>query len=164
MAIGDALAIALMEARGFTAEDFAVVHPGGQLGRNLHLKISDAMHPLHRVACVSADDAIRSVVVAMTKYPLGAACVISAGNRLEGLITDGDLRRVLQFHDDLRTLRASDVMTCEPIVVDHAQRLHDALAVMEDRESQLSLVPVLQADTRECLGLLRLHDVYSARV
>jgi len=162
MAIGHALAIALMQARGFTAEHFSRLHAGGQLGRNLRLRVGDAMHRGDEVAWVAPEDSLKHVVIAMSQRPLGAACVVSPSGTLIGLITDGDVRRALQAHDDIRVLRACDVMTERPSTLAPEALLHEALAFMEDRPSQISVVPVMDAEHR-CLGLLRLHDIYRGR-
>jgi arabinose-5-phosphate isomerase len=162
LALGHALAIALMQARGFTAEHFSRLHTGGQLGRNLRLRVGDAMHCGDEVAWVGPDDSLKHVVIAMSRHPLGAACVVSPSRTLVGLITDGDVRRALEAHDDIRTLRACDVMTARPSTLGEEALLHEALAFMEDRQSQISVVPVVDAEHR-CLGLLRLHDIYQGR-
>ena len=106
LAVGDALACTLIQARGFTAEDFARYHPGGQLGRNLNLRVSQVAQKPDRVAWLSPSASLKEVVIAMTSYPLGAACVVDGESRLIGLITDGDLRRALVAHDDIRLLSA----------------------------------------------------------
>jgi arabinose-5-phosphate isomerase len=162
LALGDALAIALMQARAFTAEHFSRLHAGGQLGRNLRTRVGDAMHRGDEVAWVKPEDSLKHVVIAMSRHPLGAACVLSPAGQLSGLITDGDVRRALQDHDDIRTLRAADVMTLRPSTLSPDTLLHEALAFMEDRPSQISVVPVMD-DTGRCLGLLRLHDIYQGR-
>jgi arabinose-5-phosphate isomerase len=162
MALGDALAIALMQARNFTREDFHRRHPGGSLGAGLRLTVREVMHGAGDVACVRPDDSLREVVIAMTRHPLGAACVLAAGGSLAGLITDGDLRRALEKHEDIRTLRASDVMTAQPIVTGPDARLLDALRLMEERPSQISVLPVVVSEDGRWLGLLRLHDIYQA--
>jgi arabinose-5-phosphate isomerase len=162
LALGDALAIALMQARAFTAEHFSRLHAGGQLGRNLRMRVGDAMHRGDEVAWVKPEDSLKHVVIAMSQHPLGAACVVSPAGLLTGLITDGDVRRALQDHDDIRTLRAADVMTPRPSTLSPDTLLHEALAFMEDRPSQISVVPVVD-DTGLCLGLLRLHDIYQGR-
>jgi arabinose-5-phosphate isomerase len=159
MALGDALAVALMQARRFTPEDFARYHPAGQLGRNLLLRVHDVMHTGDAVAWVSVDDTLREVVIRMTTRPLGAACVVRADGILEGLITDGDLRRALQQYDDIRGLCAKDVMTRTPTTVLVDTHLKEALHLMEDRPRQISVLPVLGADHR-CVGLVRIHDIY----
>jgi len=160
MALGDALASALMEARHFTHEDYARYHGGGQLGRNLLVTVREAMHPLDAVACVGMDDSIKAVVLAMTSYPLGAACVLTAEGALAGIITDGDLRRALQAHDDLWSLRASEIMTASPISVRPEAKLMEAMQLMENRPSQISVLPVV-APPKRCLGLIRIHDIYN---
>jgi arabinose-5-phosphate isomerase len=156
MALGDALAVTLMKARRFTPEDFAVFHPAGQLGRNLLHSVEEVMHS---APCVGPEDSLKRVVIAMTERPLGGACVVNADGTLAGLITDGDLRRALSAHDDIRELRAADVMTRSPVMVSPDARLHEALRLMEDRPSQISVLPVVDASDR-CIGLLRLHDLY----
>jgi len=160
LSLGHALAVALMQARGFTPEQFSRFHPGGQLGRNLRLKVSEAMHSGGEVAWASPGDSLKQVVIAMTARPLGAACVVDDQGRLAGLITDGDLRRALQMHDDIRSLGAADVMTGRPTTVAPDARLADALRLMEDRPSQISVLPVVDPADGRCVGLLRIHDVY----
>jgi arabinose-5-phosphate isomerase len=159
LAIGDALACALMYARRFSDEDFARYHPSGQLGRSLNLLVADVMHSGATVAWVDPDAKLRDVVVAMTRYPLGAACVVDGGRALQGIITDGDLRRALQAHDDIRYLTAAEIMTAHPITISSSMTLKEAAQVMEDRPSQISVLPVV-GGAGECLGLLRIHDVY----
>jgi arabinose-5-phosphate isomerase len=162
MAIGDALAVAVMQARCFTPEEFAFYHPAGQLGRNLSLTVREVMHGEDATAWARPEDPLKAVVIAMSRCPLGAACVVDAERRLLGLITDGDLRRALEAHDDIRPLRAADIMTAEPTTVSPAARLDHALRLMEDRPSQIAVLPVVEAERGRCLGLLRLHDVYQA--
>jgi len=157
LALGDALASALMCARQFTVADYARFHPGGQLGRNLTLTVREAMH--REAAWVGANDTLKQVVVAMTHQPLGAACVVDNARQLLGMITDGDLRRALQAHDDIRALRACDIMSRTPTTIHPAARLTEALRLMEDRPSQISVLPVVEADGC-CAGVLRLHDIY----
>jgi arabinose-5-phosphate isomerase len=159
MALGHALAIALMRARNFTPEEFGRFHPGGQLGRNLKLSVCQVMHPLEEIAVVAPDTALKQVIIAMTNRPWGAACVVGPGSSLAGLFTDGDLRRALTAHDDIRTLRIADVMTRSPIFIGPEATLGEALEMMESRPSQISVLPVVRADG-VTLGLLRLHDIY----
>jgi arabinose-5-phosphate isomerase len=163
LAMGDALAMAVMQARRFTPAEFAVYHPAGQLGRNLELAVRSVMHSGDEVAWAQAEDPLRQVVIAMTRRPLGAACVIDGEGRLAGLITEGDLRRALERHEDIRPLRAGGIMTTTPSTIGPDARLHEALRMMEDRPSQIYVLPVVDPGTRRCLGLLRLHDIYHAR-
>jgi arabinose-5-phosphate isomerase len=162
LSLGHALAVTLMRARNFGVEDFGRFHPGGHLGRSLRLTVRHVMHGSDEVAWVRSDDSLKQVVIAMTHYPHGAACVVDHSHRLIGLITDGDVRRALQAHDDIRRLRASEVMTPDPTTIAPDTRLQDALRLMEDRPSQISVLPVLDPASRICLGLLRLHDIYRA--
>ena len=160
LALGDALAIGLMERRGFTPEDFARFHPSGQLGRNLRLSVSQVMHPLERVATAAAEDPLRKVVIEMTQRSLGAACVLDSEGRLVGIVTDGDVRRALQSHDDIRGVIARDVMTARPAKVSPGASVHEALRIMEDRPSQIAVLPVVDETTGRFVGLVRLHDLY----
>src|SRR5579872_5706059 len=143
LALGHALAIALMCARNFTPEEFGRFHPGGQLGRNLKLSVRQAMHAGDEVAFVSPDAALRDVIIAMTERPLGGACVVAADGCLAGFVTDGDLRRALTAHDDIRGLRAADVMTARPVTIGPDATLGEALELMERRPSQISVLPVV---------------------
>jgi arabinose-5-phosphate isomerase len=158
LALGHALAIALMSARNFTPEEFARFHPGGQLGRNLHLSVREAMHEGDAIARVGPDASLKEVIIAMTQRPLGGACVISQDGSLVGFITDGDLRRALTNHDDIRELCARDAMTARPVTVGPDATLGYALELMERRSSQISVLPVVDASGR-AVGIIRLHDV-----
>jgi len=162
LALGDALAAALMTKRGFAATDFARFHPAGQLGRNLLLTVGEALQPLERCAVVAAETSLRDTVIAMTRHPHGAACILGADGVLAGLITDGDLRRALSRGVDLNLAKAGDIMTKNPIRTHPAVSLGDAARVMEDRPSQISVLPVTDPTTQRCLGLLRIHDIYQA--
>jgi arabinose-5-phosphate isomerase len=162
LALGHALAIALMRARNFTPEEFGRFHPGGQLGRNLRLSVAEAMHTGDTVARVSPGASLKEVIIAMTRCPLGAACVLESDGSLAGLITDGDLRRALTNHDDIRNLCATDVMTSHPVSIGPEARLGDALERMERRNSQISVLPVVDSEGL-ALGLLRLHDIFRTR-
>jgi arabinose-5-phosphate isomerase len=160
LALGDALAVALMMARRFTDQDFARYHPAGQIGRNLWLKVSDVMHQNEAVAWVKPETPLRQVIIAMSQRPLGAACVVDENFLLLGIITDGDLRRTLVTQEDIRLLRASDCMTRQPITITPEASLRQATRMMEDRPSQISVLPVVDPLNQRCLGLIRIHDIY----
>jgi arabinose-5-phosphate isomerase len=162
LVLGHALTVALMRARNFSVDDFGRYHPGGHLGRSLRLTVTDVMHGREEIAWAWPEDSLKKVVVAMSHYPLGAACVTDAAGKLRGLITDGDLRRALESHDDIRGLAAADVMTANPVTISPQARLLDALRLMEDRPSQISVLPVIDPSNNQCLGLLRVHDIYRA--
>lgn len=159
LAVGHALAVALMAARGFGPEQFHRFHPSGQLGHNLRMRVREVMHVNGEVAWVAANDSLKHIVIEMSRRPLGAACVVTS-DQLLGLVTDGDVRRALQNHDDIRGLSAADVMTRLPITVGPDELVHDALRLMEDRASQISVLPVVDPQTHACLGLIRIHDIY----
>jgi len=160
LALGDALAVALMQARRFSDKDFARYHPAGQLGRNLWLKVADVMHQDEAVAWVKPETPLRQVIIAMSQHPLGAACVVNEDRLLLGIITDGDLRRVLLTHEDIRGLQAAECMTRQPITIAPQASLKEATRLMEDRPSQISILPVLEPETQRCLGVIRIHDIY----
>jgi arabinose-5-phosphate isomerase len=159
LAVGHALAIALMSARNFTPEEFGRFHPGGQLGRNLRLSVREAMHSGDEVAGVSPGASLRDVIIEMTRRPMGGACVVRPDGSLAGFITDGDLRRTLTNHDDIRELRAEDAMTRTPVTIGPEANLSEALELMEQRPSQISVLPVVDGSGR-ALGLIRIHDIY----
>jgi arabinose-5-phosphate isomerase len=159
LAMGHGLAIALMCARNFTPEEFGKFHPGGQLGRNLRLSVGEAMHGEDEVAMVTPGTALKDVIIAMTRRPMGGACVVGEGGVLAGFVTDGDLRRALTNHDDIRGLTAGDAMTARPVTIGPEATLGQALELMERRRSQISVLPVVDGDGR-ALGVLRIHDIY----
>lgn len=163
LALGDALAAVLMKVRDFQPLDFARNHPGGQLGRNLWLHVADVMHGPGRVAFVQPSATLKEVVIAMTQFPLGAACILDEQNRLVGIITDGDVRRAFRKYDDIRLLTAEQVMISTPTTIAPDATLALAVERMEKRASQISVLPVV-ADDGECLGLLRIHDIYQANL
>jgi arabinose-5-phosphate isomerase len=159
LSMGHALAIALMCARRFTPEEFGRFHPGGQLGRNLRLSVAEVMHGREESARVAPEAPLRDVIIAMTRQPLGGACVVAPDGSLIGFLTDGDLRRALTAHDDIRTLSAGDVMTAAPVTIGPEASLGEALERMERRPSQISVLPVVD-DAGKALGILRLHDIF----
>ena len=157
-AIGDALALAVMQARNMNHQDFAERHPAGQLGRNLRVTVRQVMHTGDEVAWAEPEVSMRAVIIAMNRCPLGAAVVVSGSGRLEGVVTDGDLRRALRDNEDIRQVCARDVMTAHPVTIGPDATLQEAMRLMEDRPSQISVLPVVE-DGR-CTGLVRLHDLY----
>ena len=120
------------------------------------------MHPIDEVARVAPEASLKDVIIAMTQRPLGGACVAGDDDLLAGFITDGDLRRSLTTHDDIRGLCARDVMSVRPVTIGPDATLGDALECMERRPSQISVLPVVDAEGR-ALGLIRLHDVFTAK-
>jgi len=164
MAIGDALAAVLMTAKQFNQEDFARFHPGGNLGRRLKLHVMDIMTPLDKVAVVTPKQSIKETILLMTKKPQGAAIVSDDSEKLIGVITDGDLRRGFAQNGNINELMVIDVMNNNPIFIYSNARLQDAVTLMEDRISQISVLPVLDESDDKCVGLLRLHDIYQSKL
>jgi len=160
LAIGDALAMTLMRVKRLTPEDFAMNHPGGRLGKRLTLKVSDLMHGGDENPTVKASATLIEAVRAISRGGLGAVNVVDASGRLEGVITDGDVRRALQRVEleDLAALTCEGLMTRRPVVVAPDMLAHAALQLMENRPSQIAVLPVVEPDGR-CVGLLRLHDI-----
>jgi arabinose-5-phosphate isomerase len=160
LAVCDALAMTLMSVKRLTPEDFALNHPGGRLGKRLTLKVSDLMHGGEENPTVVTDATLLEVVQAISRGGLGAVNVLRDGGRLAGVVTDGDVRRALQRVklEDLSELNAADVMTREPVVVAPEMLAHAALQLMENRPSQIAVLPVVDGDGRS-VGLLRLHDI-----
>ncbi len=157
LALGDALALTVMELKGVTREAFAANHPSGRLGRRLTLRVRDVMHDDR--PGVGPETALLEVVGAITEGGLGAVNIIDADGRLLGIITDGDVRRALQSRElaELGSLCADEVMTREPVVTGPDAMAYEALKLMEDRPSQIAVLPVVE-DAR-CVGLVRLHDL-----
>lgn len=161
LVIGDALAIALLEARGFSAEDFAFSHPGGSLGRRLLLKVSDIMHSGDRLPLVNSGTALKAVLLEITQKGLGMAGIVSATGTLLGIYTDGDLRRTLDQGLDIRTVLVDDVMTSAPITVSADQLAAEAVEVMQQKKINALLVT---NQSNHPVGALNMHDLLRAGV
>jgi len=161
MAIGDALALTLLEERGFSAEDFARLHPGGALGRRL-TRVEDLMHGGDAMPLVGEDTAFKETLVEITSKRLGLTGVLSASGELRGVITDGDLRRALERTADPRLLRARDLMTTSPKTITGSALAAEAVALME-RHAITSLF-VLADGSRRPAGVIHLHDLLRAGV
>jgi arabinose-5-phosphate isomerase len=159
LAIGDALALAVMDAKGVTPEGFAANHPSGRLGRRLTLRVRDVMHSGDECPTAGPDAVLLDVVHAISSGGLGAVPIVDGDEHLMGIVTDGDLRRTLERCDaeGLTGLRASDMMTAEPVVTEPDAMAAEALRLMEDRPSQIAVLPVV--DGERCEGLVRLHDL-----
>lgn len=158
LAIGDAIAMTLMQIKGLTPEDFAFNHPSGRLGKRLTLKVSDLMHA--DAPTVTAQAPLIEVIAAISKGGLGAATVTDTDGKLLGIITDGDLRRTFEKTDQSNwaTIHSHDIMTANPVTIAAQCLAYDALQRMENRPSQISVLPVVDSIHRS-LGIVRLHDV-----
>jgi arabinose-5-phosphate isomerase len=160
LAIGDALALTVMQIKGLTPEDFALNHPAGRLGKRLTLRVSDLMRKGDDNPTVLPSASWLEVVSAITRGGLGAVNVVSDAGMLAGIITDGDLRRAVQKinPEDFRTLSAEGLMTRNPTTTTPDELAYAALQLMENRPSQISVLPVVDGERRS-VGLLRLHDL-----
>ena len=160
LAIGDALAMTLMKVKGLTQDDFASNHPAGQLGKRLTLRVADLMHGDSENPTIAVGSSWVEVVRAISKGGLGAVCVVDSSGYLAGIITDGDLRRAIEQteHSSLAQLTGDDFMTRKPIVTTPELLAYDALRLMEDRPSQISVLPVVDGEGK-CVGLIRVHDI-----
>ena len=161
LAIGDALASVLMVQRGFDKKDFARNHPGGELGKQLALKVESVMHPLNDVAQIDENDSISSCASKMTEKPLGAALHLD-NDILKGIVTEGDLRKSIASTNDLSN-SILDFINNNPISINPSISILDAMKVMEDRHSQISCLPVIDSNGK-CLGLVTLHDLYQTKL
>ncbi len=162
LVMGDALAIALLEARGFTDEDFARSHPAGTLGRRLLLHISDIMHVGEQIPCIDADANLSTALVEMTRKGLGMTAIVDAQQRLLGVFTDGDLRRAVDNKNvDLRTTPVTRLMTAQPKTITGDKLAIEAARLMEAHKIHALLV--VDADNR-IVGALNIHDLLRARV
>ncbi|MGD1913457.1 MAG: SIS domain-containing protein [Rivularia sp. (in: cyanobacteria)] len=160
LAIGDALAMTLMQVKGLTPEDFALNHPAGRLGKRLTLRVMDLMHGGNENPKILTTATWLEVISAISQGGLGAVNVVNNHGRLLGIITDGDLRRTLQktHPTKLEGLISDAIMSKNPITVSPFCLAYKALQLMENRPSQISVMPVVD-EQGICLGLIRLHDI-----
>jgi arabinose-5-phosphate isomerase len=161
LVLGDALAIALLEARGFTAEDFAFSHPGGALGRRLLLKVENVMHAGDSLPRVKRGTSLRDALLEMTQKGLGMTVVTEDDGRLAGIFTDGDLRRTLDRNIDVRQSIIDDVMTAHSKTARAEMLAAEALKIMEDHK--ISSLVVID-DNHQPIGALNMHDLLRAGV
>ncbi len=161
LAMGDALAVALLEARGFTAEDFALSHPGGALGRRLLLRISDIMRTDEAIPRVNQDTPLKEALVEMSRKGLGMTAVLDTEGRLQGIYTDGDLRRTLDRAVDLHTTPVAEVMTRDCKTATPEMLAAEALKLME--KNKINALLILD-DGGRLAGALNMHDLLRAGV
>lgn len=154
MAVGDALAVCLLELRNFSVRDFAEYHPGGSLGKQLYLKVSD-IYLQHKLPAVSADTPLKDVIIEISGKRLGCTSVLDGNNNLLGIITDGDLRRMLQKDTRLDNIKARDIMTPSPKTIEK-----DAFAVQALHVMQLAnITQLVVMDGAKVAGFIHLHDL-----
>ncbi|MBT1701968.1 KpsF/GutQ family sugar-phosphate isomerase [Chryseosolibacter indicus] len=154
VAMGDALAVCLLELRNFSSSDFAEFHPGGSLGKQLYLKVSD-IYVHHQLPEVSPDAPLRDVILEISSKRLGCTSVLDGNKILLGIITDGDLRRMLQKGEDLNKIRASEIMTTNPKSIQKDEYAVKALQVMQ----QNNITQLVVMDGNKVAGFIHLHDL-----
>lgn len=156
MALGDALAVCLVEARGFTSQDFARLHPGGSLGKQLYLKVSD-IYPDNEKPLVYENDSLEKVILEISGKRLGATAVLNTAGQLTGVITDGDLRRMLVRYEDIKKLKARDLMSPGPKTIGPDDYAVKALNIMQ--ENNISQLIVWDEAEGKVLGFVHLHNL-----
>lgn len=161
LVLGDAIAVSLLELRGFKPEDFALSHPGGSLGRRLLTKVSDIMHSGDRLPMVFTDSSLKDAVFEISKKGLGLTAVIDNGEKLCGVITDGDLRRLLDHDIDIRTTKAVDIMNKTPKLLKSTDLATIAVELMEKHKITGFLVV---DDKLKLVGAFNLHDLFKAKL
>jgi arabinose-5-phosphate isomerase len=162
LALGDALAVALLDARGFGSSDYAMHHPGGTLGRKLLLHVSDIMHTGERLPRVGLGATLKEAILEISKKGLGMTAIVSDDGRLAGLFTDGDLRRTLEKHEDLRGLKVAEVMTRNPRTIGPARLAAEAAQMMQAHHVSGRLLVV--DDAGVLLGAVHVDDLLRAGV
>jgi len=162
LALGDALAVALLESRGFRSEDFAMHHPGGALGRRLLVHVADIMRTGEQLPRNAPDALLPEAIVEMSKKGIGMTAVVDENDRLLGIFTDGDLRRTLEKHDNIRGVRVGEVMTRNPTTIAAGKLAAEAAQVLEQKSLGGRLV-VLDLEGRY-VGALTFHDLLAAGV
>ncbi|KLN64023.1 KpsF/GutQ family sugar-phosphate isomerase [Vibrio sp. VPAP30] len=160
LVMGDALAMALMQARGFTAEDFALSHPGGALGRKLLLKLSDIMHTGEDLPLVTPSTVVRDALLEISQKGLGMTAVVDEHQQLIGIFTDGDLRRTLDKRIDIHTSLIGEVMTVNPTTATPNMLAAEGLNLMQDK----SISGLILCDNGKVVGALNMHDLLKAGV
>jgi arabinose-5-phosphate isomerase len=161
LVMGDALAVALLEARGFSAEDFARSHPGGRLGRRLLLHVEDIMHSGEHIPTVTQDTPLSAALLEITRKALGMTAVVDGADRVLGVFTDGDLRRTLDRAIDIHRTPVGEVMTARCKTIEPHQLAVEALKLMEDHK--VNALPVVDEGGR-LVGALNMHDLLRAGV
>lgn len=161
LALGDALAVALLEARGFTAEDFAFSHPGGALGKRLLLRVQDVMHGNGEMPQVSADTPLREALSEMSSKGFGMTLVLQDNGQLAGIFTDGDLRRCVDNDLDINRLSTGEVMTANPSIINQGILAAEALGIMQSKKITALVV---KDDDANVIGILHMHDLLRAGI
>ncbi|MQF94064.1 MAG: KpsF/GutQ family sugar-phosphate isomerase [SAR202 cluster bacterium] len=159
LVVGDALAMTLMKERGFTAENFALLHPGGQLGKRLLVKVQDIMRGGDDNPAVHIEETIQNLLLVISAKRCGAASIVDDEGHLKGLVTDRDIRKILEDHRDIFSLGIEDIMNPSPTHIYYHEKAFDALNMMEQRKHPILVLPVLEQESDRVVGMLHLHDL-----
>jgi arabinose-5-phosphate isomerase len=154
LAMGDALAVCLIEGRNFSSSDFAKYHPGGSLGKKLYLKVSD-IYPHNPLPVVTEDSSIKQIIIEISGKRLGATAVVDDKGELTGVVTDGDLRRMLNTFSDIGNIKAIDIMTKSPKTIDHDEYAVNALNLMQN----MNITQVIVVKDNKVAGFVHIHDL-----
>ncbi|NEM97970.1 KpsF/GutQ family sugar-phosphate isomerase [Pontibacter burrus] len=155
LALGDALAVCLLEARGFSSADFARLHPGGSLGKRLYLKVED-IYKQNQAPRVTENANLRQIIIEISSKRLGATAVVKENsNELVGIITDGDLRRMLDKYESTEGIKASDIMTASPLTIEPDQYAAEAMAIMQEK----NITQLIVTNSGQFEGFVHLHDL-----
>ena len=157
--MGDALAMSLMKMRGFEPDQFALLHPGGQLGKRLLLTVSDVMRSGDRNPVVRTEDSVRHMLYEITSKLSGAVSVVDESGYLKGLVTDYDIRRVLEEGLDFFSLTIPEIMNSDPVHFWSDDNIANVLTMMEDRSKPILVAPVLDRNSKKAVGFIHLHDL-----
>ena len=158
LAVGDAFAVALLERKGFTKEDFAKSHPGGSLGKQLLLSIGDIMHTGEEIPIVYSDDSLSVGLIEMSQKALGMTAVVDKDNQLAGIFTDGDLRRTLESSIDIKATKMFDVMTAKPFVLSADTLAYNAVNLIQEKK----ITSIIVTKEKKVIGALNIHDLFRA--
>lgn len=161
LAVGDAIAITLMKMKGLSEQDFARLHPGGQLGKRLLLTVEDVMRKGPDNPVIPATQNIKEMLARITSFRVGAISIVNEREELVGLVTDYDIRRVLESEQNLFSLRITDIMNPKPAVIPADEKAVRALEIMRDRHKPTAVLPVVDG-SRRAVGMVHLHDLISA--
>jgi arabinose-5-phosphate isomerase len=160
LAMGDAIAVALLEKKGFTKEDFAKSHPGGSLGKKLLLSLGDIMHKDDEIPIVYETDKLASGLIEMSEKALGMTAVLNDNNELVGIFTDGDLRRTLENKIDIQSTYMKEVMKKDPYIMNEDTLAYNAVATLQE----MKITSLLIVKDKRLIGALNIHDLFRAGV
>jgi len=158
LVIGDAIAIEAALISKVTIQDFSRTHPLGTIGKTLTLQVKDIMHTNSNIQIIKNDAFFKDAIIEISKKKLGCVLVVNNLDELVGIITDGDVRRTLQKFDEIRNIKVSDIMNDQPVTIKEDIYLDVALSIMENRESQINVLPVVD-ESKKPIGVIRLHDI-----